>query len=159
VLALRNNHEWDLSPHSQPQIFRHLSPSCRTPCLQSLASRSLSFVSLCVVRVSSFSLFPQVHSPLNPVFFAHCHPHRLFIHQPTFMADVSSGHIPSYPLYVLCALSATFSKHHAVRTESDRSPSLCRFGMHKNNRRTHVRFTWPATSGLESHDCPGALSA
>jgi hypothetical protein len=51
------------------------------------------------------------------VFFAHCHPHRLLFHQPTFTADISLGRVPSYLLYALCALAAPFSKRPAVRTD------------------------------------------
>ncbi|KAI9464267.1 hypothetical protein F5148DRAFT_188149 [Russula earlei] len=59
---------------------------------------------------------PVVRELVN-LFFAHCHPHRLIFHQPTFMADVSLGRIPSYLLYALCALAAPFSKYPAVRTD------------------------------------------
>jgi len=72
-------------------------------------------------------LFPP-GSPLTPfenlVFFAHCHPHRLLFHQPTFMADVSLGRIPSYLLHALCALAAPFSKHPTVRTDRLRTAGL-----------------------------------
>ncbi|KAI0272575.1 fungal-specific transcription factor domain-containing protein [Gloeopeniophorella convolvens] len=95
-------------------------------------------------RRGSISSFPapesQAHVPLAPrstfattrfevpvvrelvnLFFAHCHPHRLVIHQPTFMADVTLGRVPSYLLYAMCALAAPFSKHPAVRAESPRT--------------------------------------
>ncbi|KAI0305813.1 hypothetical protein B0F90DRAFT_1814671 [Multifurca ochricompacta] len=66
---------------------------------------------------------PVVRELVN-LFFAHCHPHRLFFHQPTFMADVSLGRIPSYLIYALCALSAPLSRHPAVRTDSPRTAGL-----------------------------------
>jgi hypothetical protein len=66
---------------------------------------------------------PVVRELVN-LFFAHCHPHRLFIHQPTFMADVSLGRVPSYLLYSLCALATPFSKRPAVRTDNPRTDGL-----------------------------------
>jgi hypothetical protein len=117
-----------------------------------------------VFRPSSF--FPRVHSPLNLVFFAHCHPHRLFIHQPTFMADVSLGRIPSYLLYALCALAATFSKHPAVRTDPHRSAGSVyaktteelMFDSHGRLRVDRNLMTVQALCLLESHQslfsCP-----
>lgn len=80
-----------------------------------------------LVSRKRFSLLFAPSSPhlfLNLVFFAHCHPHRLLIHQPTFMADVSLGRIPFYLLYALCALAAPLSKHPAVRTDPLRTAGL-----------------------------------
>lgn len=117
------------------------------------------------------SFFPRVHSPLNLVFFAHCHPHRLFIHQPTFMADVSLGRIPSYLLYALCALAATFSKHPAVRTDPHRSAGLAyaktteelMFDSHGRLRVDRNLMTVQALCLIESHQsllsCPWPSSS
>lgn len=103
---------------------------------------------------------------LVSLFFAHCHPHRLFIHQPTFMADVSLGRIPSYLLYALCALAATFSKHPAVRTDPHRSAGLAyaktteelMFDSHGRLRVDRNLMTAQALCLLESHQslfsCP-----
>jgi hypothetical protein len=110
-----------------------------------------------VFRPSSF--FAQVHSLLDLVFFAYCHPHRLFIHQPTFMADVSLGRIPSYLLYALCALAATFSKHPAVRTDPHRSAGSAyaktteelMFDSHGRLRVDRNLMTVQALCLLESH--------
>ncbi|KAI0255983.1 hypothetical protein BJV78DRAFT_586707 [Lactifluus subvellereus] len=66
---------------------------------------------------------PVVRELVN-LFFTHCHPHRLVIHQPTFMADVSLGRIPPYLTYALCALAAPFSKQPAVRTDSPRDAGV-----------------------------------
>ncbi|KAH9995477.1 hypothetical protein BJV77DRAFT_220765 [Russula vinacea] len=89
------------------------APESQTPAL--LAPRSTS-------AATRFEV-PVVRE-LVSLFFAHCHPHRLFIHQPIFMADVTLGRIPSYLLYALCALAAPFSKHPAVRTDPHRSAGL-----------------------------------
>ncbi len=40
------------------------------------------------------------------------------------MADVSLGRVPSYLLYALCSLAASFSKHSAVRTDASRTAGL-----------------------------------
>ncbi|KAN0105104.1 hypothetical protein V8E52_011351, partial [Russula decolorans] len=96
---------------------------------------------------------------LVSLFFAHCHPHRLFIHQPTFMADVSLGRIPSYLLYALCALAATFSKHPAVRTDPHRSAGSAyaktteelMFDSHGRLRVDRNLMTVQALCLLESH--------
>jgi Fungal specific transcription factor domain len=58
------------------------------------------------------------------VFFAHCHPHRLLFHQPTFMADVCLGRIPPYLLHALCSLASPFSKQPAVKTDSPRTAGV-----------------------------------
>ena len=51
------------------------------------------------------------------VFFAHCHPHRLIIHSPTFNTDLYQDCIPSYLLNAICALAAPFSRNPRIRVE------------------------------------------
>lgn len=50
------------------------------------------------------------------MFFAHCHPHSLMIHKPSFMMSLSQNLVPSYLLNALCAISAPLSKQPRIRT-------------------------------------------
>ncbi|KAF8273073.1 hypothetical protein EI94DRAFT_1716607 [Lactarius quietus] len=101
---------------------------------------------------------PVVRELVN-LFFAHCHPHRLLIHQPTFMADVSQGRVPSYLLYSLCALATPFSKRPAVRTDNPRTDGQAyskaaeeqMFDAHGRLRVDRNLMTAQALCLLESH--------
>ncbi|KAH9066779.1 hypothetical protein EDB87DRAFT_1801444 [Lactarius vividus] len=109
------------------------------------------------IAASRFEV-PVVRELVN-LFFAHCHPHRLLIHQPTFMADVSLGRIPSYLLYSLCALAAPFSRHPVVRTDNPRTSgqAYCKaaeeqmFDTHGRLSVDRNLVTAQALSLLESH--------
>jgi hypothetical protein len=49
------------------------------------------------------------------VFFAHCHPHRLVIHKPSFSAELARNRVPAYLLHAIGALAAMHSKRPALR--------------------------------------------
>lgn len=51
------------------------------------------------------------------MFFAHCHPHRLIIHFPTFNSDLCHDRVPSYLLNAICALAAPLSRSPRIRVE------------------------------------------
>lgn len=50
------------------------------------------------------------------VFFAHCHPGRMLIHKPTFMAALSQNRVTSHLILAMCAMSAPFSQSPQVRS-------------------------------------------
>ncbi|KAH9983895.1 hypothetical protein BJV74DRAFT_848980 [Russula compacta] len=105
-------------PSKRPRVGSISSSSFPAPESQAAASAAPSSV----FAATRFEV-PVVRELVN-LFFAHCHPHRLLIHQPTFIADVSLGRVPSYLLYALCSLAAPFSKHPAVRTDPLRTSGL-----------------------------------
>ena len=47
---------------------------------------------------------------VSTVFFTHCHPHRLMIHAPTFLSELSFDRIPPYLINAICALAAPISR-------------------------------------------------
>lgn len=47
------------------------------------------------------------------VFFAHCMPHRLIIHKPSFSASLTHERVPQYLILALCALAAPWCKDFA----------------------------------------------
>ncbi|KAI0057246.1 hypothetical protein BV25DRAFT_1920344 [Artomyces pyxidatus] len=77
-------------------------------------------------RASAPSTFPAsrldvpVVRELVNLFFAHCHPQRLVLHQPSFCAALSHGSIPTYLLYALCACAAPLSRQPVVFTKPPR---------------------------------------
>ena len=50
------------------------------------------------------------------VFFAHCHPGRMLIHKPTFMAALSQNRVASHLILAMCAMSAPFSQSPQVKS-------------------------------------------
>ncbi|KAI0704283.1 hypothetical protein BC835DRAFT_1262153 [Cytidiella melzeri] len=60
-------------------------------------------------------LDPSTTHELINLFFAHCNPHRLIIHKPTFSAALSHEKIPSYLVLAVCALAAPWSKDISAR--------------------------------------------
>ncbi|KAI0050975.1 hypothetical protein FA95DRAFT_1676299 [Auriscalpium vulgare] len=77
-------------------------------------------------RAAALSTFPTSRLDLPVVrelvnlFFAHCHPQRLFIHQPTFLAALAHSGVPTYLQYAMCANAAPLSKQAVVRTKPPR---------------------------------------
>ncbi|KLO19067.1 hypothetical protein SCHPADRAFT_993079 [Schizopora paradoxa] len=57
----------------------------------------------------------SVMRELVNLFFAHCHPHRLIIHSPTFLNDLYLDRVPGYLLNAVCALAAPLSRNPRVR--------------------------------------------
>ena len=58
------------------------------------------------------------------VFFAHCHPHRLIIHSPTFLTRLSQSSVPSYLLNAIFANAAALSTNPLVRRNVPRESGL-----------------------------------
>lgn len=54
------------------------------------------------------------------MFFAHCNPHRLIIHKPSFSAALSHDKVPSYLILAVCALAAPWSKEITSRAPMPR---------------------------------------
>lgn len=44
------------------------------------------------------------------VFFAHCNPHRLIVHKPSFFAALTHERVPQYLVLIICALAAPWCK-------------------------------------------------
>ncbi|KAI0091685.1 hypothetical protein BDY19DRAFT_931771 [Irpex rosettiformis] len=65
-------------------------------------------------------LDPTTTHELVNLFFAHCNPHRLIIHKPTFSAALSHDKVPSYLILVVCALAAPWSKEISSRAPMPR---------------------------------------
>lgn len=49
------------------------------------------------------------HELVN-LFFAHCNPHRMIFHKPSFSAELSHNRLPEYLVLVVCAVAAPLSK-------------------------------------------------
>ena len=54
------------------------------------------------------------------VFFAHCHPGRMLVHKPTFMAALSQNRVASHLILAMCAMSAPFSQSPQVKSQPPR---------------------------------------
>lgn len=54
---------------------------------------------------------PTTHVPHPIVFFAHVHPHRFIIHEPSFTTNYSLNRAPPYLVNAVCALAAPFCRH------------------------------------------------
>ena len=54
------------------------------------------------------------------VFFAHCHPGRMVIHKPTFMAALSQNRVPSHLILAICSMSAPFCQSPQVKSQPPR---------------------------------------
>ncbi|KAH9945716.1 hypothetical protein B0H21DRAFT_743677 [Amylocystis lapponica] len=55
-------------------------------------------------------LDPLTTHELTNLFFAHCNPHRLVLHKPSFSAAMSHNRVPEYLVLVVCATAAPMSK-------------------------------------------------
>ncbi|GBE86576.1 hypothetical protein SCP_0904550 [Sparassis crispa] len=55
-------------------------------------------------------LDPATTYELVNLFFAHCNPHRLIIHKPSFSASLSHNRLPEYLVLAVCATAAPLSK-------------------------------------------------
>lgn len=51
-----------------------------------------------------------MYPPSHPVFFAHCNPHRLILHKPSFSAALNHSRVPEYLVLAICAVAAPLSK-------------------------------------------------
>ena len=84
------------------------------------ASRQTSFVISSTVRVP-LRLFPfgayflRATMPVL-VFFTHCHPGRMLVHKPTFMAALSQNRVASHLILAMCAMSAPFCQSPQVKS-------------------------------------------
>lgn len=56
------------------------------------------------------SLDPVTQLQLIELFFAHCNPHRLIIHKPSFSASLTHERVPQYLILAVCALAAPWCK-------------------------------------------------
>ncbi|GJE90984.1 Zn(II)2Cys6 transcription factor [Phanerochaete sordida] len=56
------------------------------------------------------SLDPVTQLQLIELFFAHCNPHRLIIHKPSFSASLTHERVPQYLIMAVCALAAPWCK-------------------------------------------------
>jgi len=54
------------------------------------------------------------------VFFTHCHPGRMLVHKPTFMAALSQNRVASHLILAMCAMSAPFSQSPQVKSQPPR---------------------------------------
>jgi hypothetical protein len=69
---------------------------------------------------SSFGSFISRETSRVLVFFAHCHPGRMIIHKPTFMAALSQNRVASHLILAMCAMSAPFSQSPQVKSQPPR---------------------------------------
>ncbi|TFY68498.1 hypothetical protein EVJ58_g964 [Rhodofomes roseus] len=60
-------------------------------------------------------LDPDTTHELVNLFFAHCNPHRLILHKPSFSAALSHNRVPEYLVLALCAVAAPLSKSIAAQ--------------------------------------------
>ncbi|TDL24071.1 hypothetical protein BD410DRAFT_786763 [Rickenella mellea] len=58
---------------------------------------------------------PSIIRELTSLFFAHCHPHRLIIHQVSFYMDLSLDCVPLYLVNSICAMAAPFSSNPRIQ--------------------------------------------
>lgn len=63
---------------------------------------------------------PALTRELVHLFFTYRQPHRMIIHQPTFLADLSRRAVPPHLLLAVCAVGASLSKQPSLRTSPGR---------------------------------------
>ena len=72
----------------------------------------------CAPFLPSFLLW--LRYPYLIVFFTHCHPGRMMIHKPTFMATLSQNKVASHLILAICAMSAPFCQSPQVKSQPPR---------------------------------------
>ncbi|KAI0349240.1 hypothetical protein OH77DRAFT_1415388 [Trametes cingulata] len=61
-------------------------------------------------ETSSASLIPTTTHELLNVFFAHCHPQRMVVHEPSIFASICRQEVPAYLILAMCAVAAPLSR-------------------------------------------------
>ncbi|KAF9653312.1 hypothetical protein BDM02DRAFT_3182854 [Thelephora ganbajun] len=66
------------------------------------------------------SLEANIVRDLVNLFFTHCHPGRMMVHKPTFMAALSQNRVTSHLILAMSAMSAPFSQSLTVKSQPPR---------------------------------------
>ncbi|CCM02433.1 uncharacterized protein FIBRA_04532 [Fibroporia radiculosa] len=119
-LDIPTNHAGDLSPpmpHQDKNDNHAAAPPKRTRSDTSSANTSPQHSpGLDHPKIPSSPLLdPDTTHELVNLFFAHCNPHRLIFHKPSFSAALSHNRLPEYLVLAVCAVAAPLSKSVSAR--------------------------------------------
>ncbi|PCH44218.1 hypothetical protein WOLCODRAFT_138836 [Wolfiporia cocos MD-104 SS10] len=92
----------------------------QSPVSNSASSAQHSPTSEQIPTTQSKLLDPDTTHELVNLFFAHCNPHRLIFHKPSFSAALSRNRLPEYLVLVVCAVAAPLSKSISARASHAR---------------------------------------
>lgn len=103
---------------------------------------------------------PALTRELVHLFFTYRQPHRMIIHQPTFLADLSRQAVPPHLLLAVCAVGASLSKQPCLRTSPGRNAgehfaqeaAALMFDENRNLTCEHNLATAQALCLLQLHD-------
>lgn len=106
---------------------------------------------------------PTLTRELVHLFFAYRQPHRMIIHQPTFLADLTRRTVPPHLLLAVCAVAASLSKQPGLRTSPCRyagepfaqEAAALMFDENRNLTCEHNLATAQALCLLQLHDRMG----
>ncbi|KAI6149823.1 fungal-specific transcription factor domain-containing protein [Pisolithus tinctorius] len=106
---------------------------------------------------------PALTRELVHLFFTYRQPHRMIIHQPTFLADLSRQAVPPHLLLAVCAVGASLSKQPCLRTSPGRNAgehfaqeaAALMFDENRNLTCEHNLATAQALCLLQLHDRMG----